>query len=88
MTTAEKLKVSFSNVTYKQVSPYVWLNPNDAGRDNGCLEVFRSRIPTGMFQDIVKDVELALKQYGQLESHDNEETRSRFLASVGGKLAF
>ncbi|KKA23378.1 hypothetical protein T310_2632 [Rasamsonia emersonii CBS 393.64] len=82
----EKLKVSFSNVTYKQVSPYVWLNPNDAGRDNGCLEVFRSRIPTGMFQDIVKDVELALKQYGQLESHDNEETRSRFLASLFNRI--
>ncbi|KAL1965980.1 hypothetical protein VTN77DRAFT_4920 [Rasamsonia byssochlamydoides] len=52
----------------------------------GRLEVFRSRIPTDMFREIIEDVELALKQYGPLESHDNEETRSRFLASLFNRI--
>ncbi|KAE8400041.1 hypothetical protein BDV37DRAFT_258753 [Aspergillus pseudonomiae] len=46
------------------------------------LDVFRSRIPTAMFQDIVRDVEDAFTQYGPLDSHDNEETRSRFISSL------
>ncbi|KAB8256266.1 hypothetical protein BDV32DRAFT_161253 [Aspergillus pseudonomiae] len=49
---AKKLEVSFSNVTYKQIAPYVWLNPHAGGRDMLRLDVFRSRIPTAMFQDI------------------------------------
>ena len=79
---AKKLEVSFSNVTYKQIAPYVWLNPHAGGRDMLRLDVFRSRIPTAMFQDIVRDVEDAFTQYGPLDSHDNEETRSRFISSL------
>jgi hypothetical protein len=48
------------------------------------LAVFRSRIPKDMFKDITKDMGEALILYGPLESHDNEETRSRFIASVSG----
>lgn len=79
---AKKLEVSFSSVTYKQIAPYVWLDPNYAGRDMLQLDIVRSRIPTGIFRDIVRDVEDALRQYGPLDSHDNEETRSRFISSL------
>ena len=79
MSSVEKLEVS-----YGQVAPYVWLDPNAGGRDMKPLEVFRSRIPKDIFKDITKDVDAALILYGPLESHDNEETRSRFIASVSG----
>ncbi|PGH19138.1 hypothetical protein AJ80_04216 [Polytolypa hystricis UAMH7299] len=46
------------------------------------LEVFRSRIPKQMFHAITRDVDDALNQYGALDSHDNEETRSRFIMSL------
>ena len=69
-------------MTYKQVAPYVWLNPNAGGRDIQQLEVLRSRIPKDMFREICVDVDDALTQYGPLDNHDNEETRSRFIAAV------
>ncbi|KAL4944809.1 hypothetical protein BDV06DRAFT_73016 [Aspergillus oleicola] len=49
---AQKLEVSFSNITYKQVAPYVWLDPNAAGVDVLGFEVFRSRIPQSFSRDI------------------------------------
>ncbi|KAB8237930.1 uncharacterized protein BDW43DRAFT_150496 [Aspergillus alliaceus] len=82
----KKLEASFSNITYKQIVPYVWLDPNGAGRDILHLNVFRSRIPTGMFHDIVHDVEDALTQYGPIDSHDNEEARSRFISSLFNRI--
>jgi hypothetical protein len=88
MSTAEKLKVAFSKVTYKQVAPYVWLNPNGNGQDIRHIDVFRSRVPTNMFAGIMEDVKNALTQYGPLESHDNEETRSRFISSVKNSAHF
>ncbi|OXV06001.1 hypothetical protein Egran_06231 [Elaphomyces granulatus] len=78
---AGKLEASFSNITYQQVAPYVWLSPSAAGRDMQPLDVFRARIPKDMFREITRDVEDALTQYGPLDSHDNEETRSRFISS-------
>ncbi|KAL2808123.1 hypothetical protein BJX63DRAFT_52070 [Aspergillus granulosus] len=77
---AQKLEVSFSNITYKQVAPYVWLDPSAAGVDMLELEVFRSRIPNHLFQEILADLSLAEKQYGPMLTHDNEEARSRFLS--------
>ena len=52
------------------------------------LDVFRARIPKDMFGEIIDDVEDALTQYGPLDSHDNEETRSRFISSVSGNKYF
>jgi hypothetical protein len=83
---AKKLEASFSNTTYKQIASYVWLDPNGAGRDMLHLNIFRSRIPTGMFRDIVRDVEDALTQYGLIDSHDNEEARSRFISSLFNRI--
>src|SRR5438034_469554 len=86
--TAGKLDVSLSNITYRQVAPYVWLSPHAAGRDMQHLEVFRSRIPKDLYREITRDVDDALTQYGPLESHDNEEARSRFISSVRRKPTF
>ncbi|KAE8380167.1 hypothetical protein BDV26DRAFT_258102 [Aspergillus bertholletiae] len=79
---AKKLEVSFSNKTYKEIAPFVWLEPNKAGHDMVRLDIFRSRIPTTMFRDIIRDVDDALTQYGPLDFHDNEEARSRFISSL------
>ncbi|KAE8419835.1 hypothetical protein BDV36DRAFT_282041 [Aspergillus pseudocaelatus] len=48
----QKLQVSFSNVTFQQIAPYVWLDPSRAGLDILRLDIYRSRIPTDMFRDI------------------------------------
>ena len=82
MTPAARLPSSFSKVKYEEVAPYVWLDPNAHGNDILPLETFRSRIPKDMFRNICKDVDKALEQYGRMETHENEETRSRFIASV------
>lgn len=74
-------------MTYKQVAPYVWLDPNARGRDIQQLEVFQARIPKDMFREICVDVDDAITQYGTLDNHDNEETRCRFIASVSGTSA-
>lgn len=78
-----KLEASFSNVTYEQIAPYVWLNPGVEGDDMCDLEVHCSRIPKQMFYKITCDVDDALKQYGTLDKHDNEEARARFVMAVG-----
>ena len=73
---------SFGNVKYDQIAPYIYLSAEYECHGIPHLEVFRSRIPEAMCHDIVVDVDEALTQYGPLESHDNEETRSRFIAAV------
>ncbi|KAL4878022.1 hypothetical protein BJY04DRAFT_196918 [Aspergillus karnatakaensis] len=83
---AQKLDVSFSNVTYQQVAPYVWLDPDRLGSDMLPLEIFRSRIPNYLFMEILSDVDLAEKQYGPMANHDNEEARSRFIASLFNRI--
>ncbi|KAL4960359.1 uncharacterized protein BDV14DRAFT_182813 [Aspergillus stella-maris] len=83
---AQKLEVSFSNITYKQVAPYVWLDPGAAGVDMLELEVFRSRIPNRLFQEILADLSLAEKQYGPMLTHDNEGARSRFLSFLFNRI--
>ena len=39
-----------------------------------------------MFRRIYTDVDKAGLQYGRMESHDNEEARSRYIASVSYPL--
>ena len=82
MDSAQKFPWSFSNVKYDQIAPYVNLSAERAGSDIQRVEVFRSRIPDAMFREIITDVDESLTQYGPLDDHDDEETRSRFIASV------
>jgi hypothetical protein len=76
------LPASFSNVKYREIAPYCWLDPGAKGSDIRKLEVFRSRLPKDVFREIYGDVRLASFQYGRMEHHSNEETRSRYIASV------
>ena len=68
------------------VAPYIWLDPTALGRGIRKLEVFRSRLPMDIFREIHIDVHKASIQYGRMEDHDNEEARSRYIASVSGPL--
>jgi hypothetical protein len=76
------LPASFSNVKYREIAPYCWLDPGAKGSDIRKLEVFRSRLTKDVFREIYGDVRLASFQYGRMEHHSNEETRSRYIASV------
>jgi hypothetical protein len=77
-----KLPALFSKVKYTDVAPYTWLDPDADGRDIRKLDTFRSRLPLDIFRKIHSDdVDLATLQYGRMESHNNEEARSRFIAS-------
>jgi hypothetical protein len=81
-----RLPASLSNVKYKEVAPYVWLDPSAEGSDILPLKTFRSRIPANVFGDICRDVDAAMEQYGRLEDHDNEEARSRFITSLFSQI--
>ncbi|KAN0070542.1 hypothetical protein V8E54_011411 [Elaphomyces granulatus] len=50
---AGKLEASFSNITYQQVAPYVWLSPSAAGRDMQPLDETRSRFILSLFNKIL-----------------------------------
>jgi hypothetical protein len=82
----ERLPASFSNVKYKDVAPYTWLNPDAGGSDIQQLDTFRSRIPIDVFRKICSDINDAILQYGRMAYHDNEEARSRFIASFFSKI--
>jgi hypothetical protein len=81
-----RLPASFSNVKYKEVAPYVWLDPSAEGSDILPLKTLRSRIPADLFGDICMDVDIAMEQYGRLEDHGNEEARSRFITSLFSRI--
>jgi hypothetical protein len=52
------------------------------GNDIPKLEVFRSRLSKDVFREVYRDVRKASLQYGRMEHHSNEETRSRYITSV------
>lgn len=79
----KRLDVSFSNVKYEQVAPYVSLDPRAAGRDIKPLQIFRSRLPKDLCHKIYVGVNEAFQMYGPFPSHDTEEAKSRVIAPVG-----
>jgi hypothetical protein len=56
------------------------------GKDIRKLDIFRSRLPMNLFEKIYTDVHVASVQYGRMQDHENEEARSRYIASVSGLL--
>jgi hypothetical protein len=54
------------------------------GKDIRRFKAYRSRLPKEIFRKIFADVDKATTQYGRWEDHDNEEARSRYIASVSG----
>src|SRR2546421_118419 len=47
-----RLPASFSNVKYREVAPYTWLDPSAQGSDIRQLDTFRSRLPLDIFRRI------------------------------------
>lgn len=73
------LNVSFSKVKYRDIAPRVGLKFELAGKDMPTFDIHRARIPTSLFKDIIGDLQVIMKQYGEPARHKNEEARSRFL---------
>ena len=75
-------KAGFSDVNYRRVAAIVGLDPSRNLLDVPVFNLRRSRIPTALFKDIVKDMDILMIQYGTPEQHKSEVARSRFLAPV------
>jgi hypothetical protein len=58
------------------------MDPSWTLYDTPLFTLGRSRIPTALFKDIVKDMDILMIQYGAPEHHETEIARSRFLAPV------
>ena len=76
------MHVSFSEVTYASIAPFVGLEPSRQMKDIKNFDLHRSRIPTALFKSIVQDINPMMIQYGPPDVHETEETRSRFLSPV------
>jgi hypothetical protein len=76
------LNVSFSKVKFRDIAPRVGLKFELAGKDMPTFDIYRARIPSSLFKDIIGDLQVIMKQYGEPARHKNEEARSRFLAPV------
>jgi hypothetical protein len=82
---AKGLNVSFSKVKYREIAPIVGLHPFGMGNDMQTFDIHRARIPTSLFKEIVQDLEVSMKQYGEPNEQVNVEARSRYLAPVGAQ---
>ena len=65
--------------------PRVGLDFGLAGRDMHTFDIHRAHIPSSLFKDIIGDLQVIMKQYGEPVRHKNEEARSRFLAPVSAR---
>ena len=72
------LNVSFSDVKYLDIAPFVGLDPLRNFGDAPLFDLRRSRIPTALFRDIVTDMDVLLIQYGTLQNHTTEEVEITF----------
>jgi hypothetical protein len=64
------------------MAPWVGLKPTYLGADMKMFNIYRARIPTSLFKEIVKDLEIVMNQYGDHSDHENVEARSGLLAPV------
>jgi hypothetical protein len=76
------MDISFSNVQYKDIAPFVGLRPGLNMNDIETFGLHRSRIPTKLFKLIVQNIDVMMVQYGPPIEHYTEDTRSRFLSPV------
>ena len=76
------LQVNFSNVRYRDIAPFIGLDHLKVFCDAETFELHRSHIPTQLLKCIVQDLDMMLTQYGPLDAHQTEQTRSRFLSPV------
>ena len=84
----DRIHVSFSNVKYGDIAPFVGLAASRRMNDIDTFELHRSRIPTALFKSVVEDINLMMTQYGPPGEHQTEEARSRFLSPVSTRQLF
>lgn len=80
---ARGLNVSFSEVKYENIAPFVNLDPHADAEDAKTFLINRARIPTRDFKNIVEEMQRLGSQYRRPQDHANEEARSRYIAGVG-----
>jgi len=78
--------VSFSNLTFPEIAPFVGLDPREELGDATFFDLHRSRIPTSLFRAILEDMNIMLIQYGNMQRQTTEEARSRFIAPIFNHL--
>ena len=76
-----KLKQSPSNVSYRELVPFFDI-PNTAAEIPKDIQLYRCRLPLDAIKETAKLVQYATWEYGLMENHRNEETRSRFMATL------
>ena len=75
-----KLKQSFSKVTMVELIPY--FNLPTGGRPPKNIPLYKSRLPLPIIRKTCELVQYATYELGLLKEHRNEESRSRYLASL------
>ena len=75
-------RYSLLQIKYHQIAPFVGLEHTLRLRDAPTLEMPRTPIPNVLFKDIIRDIEIVMKQYEPPMNHKNEEA-SIFLVPVG-----
>jgi hypothetical protein len=80
--------VSFSNVKYVDIAPFVGLNPYVEAMDIPTFEMSLARLPNANFSMIIDDLHRLELQYGSIREHRTEKARSRYLAGVGSPSYF
>jgi len=80
------LNVSFSKVKYRDIASKVGLKFELGGRDMQTFDIHRARIPSPLFKDIIGDLQVIMKQYGEPARHKNVEARSRSLAPLFNRI--
>ncbi|KAN0079175.1 hypothetical protein V8E54_004389 [Elaphomyces granulatus] len=76
------INVSFSKVRHADIAPLVGFDPRVRGHDIPTFEMRCARLPNSIFSIILRDLQRLEAQYGRVENHLNEETRSRYIAGV------
>ena len=78
-TVLEKGRKSFSKVSYAELRPYFDIPPTEPFDS---LPSYRSRLPLDVVKAACSQLDLSAAVYGRLTNHNNEEARSRYLASL------
>jgi hypothetical protein len=76
-----KLKQSFSNVGYAELLPFFDI-PDRAADIPKDIQLYRCRLPLDAIKKTAELVQYATWEYGLMKDHRNEETRSRFMATL------
>ena len=79
-TLAPKLKQSFSRVKMIELAPY--FNLPTGGSPPEDIPLYKSRLPLPIIKKTCELVQYATYEFGALKRHCNEESRSRYLASL------